>query len=678
MTGGMADGVDRTLHRVFGFEEFRPGQREVISAILHRRNVLAVMPTGSGKSLCYQLPACLLPGCTIVVSPLIALMKDQVDRLPRDLARSATCLHSGLEGTELDRRMRAIAAGRIRLVYVAPERMRQAPFLHRFAKARPSLFVVDEAHCVSLWGHDFRPDYATLHLAHRALGSPPVLALTATATRGTEEDIGRALGVSFETYRQSVFRPNLHLSVLPCAHDAHKRNLLSELCSSTEGRGIVYVSARSRAEELAGLLRDAGVVAGHYHAGMPSEARTDAQDAFNSGAVRVMVATVAFGLGIDAPDVRFVLHFDPPSCLEEYAQEIGRAGRDGLPSRCAVLFNRSDLVRMDRRAILDTPTPEAMRDVYRAVCRLLPHAGAGMTSLDDVCRESGYEETPVRVALAYLDRSGLLRRLQDAPISISLRRASPAVDHGALPDVWRRLLPADGTWMDLPTADVAEILGVGVQDVERRLLAAEEQGLIVYRGSVRERVFERVRPTPEARRRLDELLATYWKVRCARRLAVQAYLEATKCRSVQIATYFGEEPPAPCGVCDNCRGEASGALSGPLGPLHPATQQATAEAEQPAARQDRLRLAILRAMAALPDTIEQGALADLLHGDARSPYRRVSGQFGALSDADRNEIAEEIQRLVEEGKLMVDALAGRQPLRLTLRGVRALRSASTT
>jgi ATP-dependent DNA helicase RecQ len=668
-----------TLRRVFGFADFRPGQRDVIDAVLRGENVLAVMPTGSGKSLCYQLPACLLPGCIVVVSPLIALMKDQMDRLPRDLAGVSTCLHSALDGAELDRRMRAIASGSARLVYAAPERMGQLPFLHCLARARPSLFVVDEAHCVSLWGHDFRPDYATLHLAIDALGRPPLLALTATATSETERDIGAALGVALRTFRQGVRRPNLHLAVRHCVGAEDKRARLADLCRATCGRGIVYVSARKRAEALAELLRECGVAAGHYHAAMDREARGEAQDAFDAGEIRVMVATIAFGMGIDAPDVRFVLHFDPPSCIEEYAQAIGRAGRDGLPSRCEILVSRSDRVAMDRRTAQDTPKMETMAAAYRAVRSLLTD-GAGLVALDDVCRASGCDSVPIRVALAYLERCGLLKRLPDAPVCVSIRQGRKTGGAGAPGSFGARLAelcPKDGGWIDLPTPSAARALGVELSQVEPVLLQAQEQGWIRFRGSMRDRVYERMGGTREAKSRLDELIATYGRVRSARLRAVHAYLDGAACRQAQIAAYFGEADQGPCGVCDNCLGtDGPGPASDFARPVvrRPRRPRPSSATESPVDQSEALRVVVLCVLAGLPCALDRSELVGFLLRDRCPRHLQKLPSCGALSGLDAEAAARLLQKLIDAGELALDARGDRQVVRLTAKGARALRT----
>src|SRR5581483_8116111 len=327
----------RALREYFGFDAFRPGQAAVCQAVLDGRDTLAVMPTGAGKSLCFQLPAMLLDGVTVVVSPLIALMKDQLDGLPPPVYERATLLNSALDAAEIQERTAALGAGRYRLLYVAPERLAQPGLVAALRRAGVARMVVDEAHCVSAWGHDFRPDYLAIGAALERLGRPPLLAVTATASPPVRADISRALGRDLAVLQTPLFRPNLRYEVqhLPNA-DAKMRRLV-ELCRETPGSVVVYVNSRQRTEELARVLRQQGVQAAHYHAGLPAEERGAVQDAFMLDRTRVIVATVAFGMGVDKANIRMVVHFSLPESLEAYVQESGRAGRDARPARCVLL-----------------------------------------------------------------------------------------------------------------------------------------------------------------------------------------------------------------------------------------------------------------------------------------------------------------------------------------------------
>ncbi|HZX65981.1 MAG TPA: ATP-dependent DNA helicase RecQ, partial [Myxococcales bacterium] len=337
------------LRTHLGHESFRPGQEEIVRSVLSGRPTVAVMPTGSGKSLCYQLPAVLLPGTTVVASPLVALMKDQTDALAsRGIA--ATFVNSSLPDSERHERQERIRRGEFKIVYVAPERFRSASFRSAVAGLNVPLFAVDEAHCISSWGHDFRPDYLRLAEARGHLRAERLLALTATATPEVRGDIVRALALEDPRVFVSGFdRPNLFLEVARVPGDEEKLGRILAL-SRKEGPGLVYAATRKNVTKVVAALRRNGVLALGYHAGMDDAERSAVQDRFHGGDAPVIVATNAFGMGVDRSDVRFVAHFDVPRSLEAWYQEIGRAGRDGKPSLALLLFNFAD-VAMQRRMI---------------------------------------------------------------------------------------------------------------------------------------------------------------------------------------------------------------------------------------------------------------------------------------------------------------------------------------
>nr|MDQ3013341.1 ATP-dependent DNA helicase [Acidobacteriota bacterium] len=333
------------LERSFGFSTFREGQEEVVRAVIERRDVVVVMPTGGGKSLCYQLPALLFPGVTLVVSPLIALMKDQVDALN---ARGipATVINSSISFDEQLGRMRAMAEGQFKLVYVAPERFRNERFIEAMKSVPVSLFAVDEAHCISQWGHDFRPDYMRLHAAAEALSKggqnsrrPQIIALTATATPKVRDDISAQLGLKdAASFIAGFDRPNLALRITPCKTDRERLAHAAQIIERSDGTGIIYASTRKAVEEVSSQLQRLGRKVMGYHAGLDERTRSRVQDRFMSGELQAIVATNAFGMGVDKRDLRFVTHYNLPGSIEAYYQEVGRAGRDGLPSVCTLLF----------------------------------------------------------------------------------------------------------------------------------------------------------------------------------------------------------------------------------------------------------------------------------------------------------------------------------------------------
>ncbi len=336
------------LRNVFGYSSFKPLQKQIVDTLLAGRDVFALMPTGGGKSLCYQLPALAMPGTAIVVSPLIALMKDQVDALAA-LGVEATCINTGVSGNERSKRGYEMATGRFKLVYVAPERLLTESFLRLLRSTKISLFAIDEAHCISEWGHDFRPEYRAISRLRSLFPTIPMAAFTATATASVRKDILAQLGLERAAqFRGSFNRPNLFYSVWPKTDPYHQ--LLTYLRGRPEASGIVYVGARKRADEVAAALVHDGVRALPYHAGLDADQRRRHQEAFMRDEAKVVVATIAFGMGIDKQDLRFVIHYDLPETLANYYQESGRAGRDGAPSDCIVLYSSADAARVRRFA----------------------------------------------------------------------------------------------------------------------------------------------------------------------------------------------------------------------------------------------------------------------------------------------------------------------------------------
>ena len=354
--------AERTLRTTFGFGAFRPGQADIVAAILDGRDVLAVMPTGSGKSLCYQLPALLRGGLTVVVSPLIALMRNQVAQL-RGYGIAAAALNSANDPAENRAAIEGITGGELRLVYVAPERLVRKDTLDLLKRGKVTLMAVDEAHCISQWGHDFRPEYAALGAVQSELANVQTVAFTATADAATRTDIlAKLFPRPPAVFVHGFDRPNLRLAM--AAKSGGRKQIADFIAAHCGQSGIVYCSSRRKTEELAEFLRQSGVKALPYHAGMEPQARSHNQDVFLQDDGVVVVATVAFGMGIDKPDVRFVLHADMPANIESYYQEIGRAGRDGLPADTLTLYGMGD-IRLRRMQIDETDAPDEQKRVDR-------------------------------------------------------------------------------------------------------------------------------------------------------------------------------------------------------------------------------------------------------------------------------------------------------------------------
>jgi ATP-dependent DNA helicase RecQ len=411
------------LRELFGFDDFRPGQEEVVRAAVEGRDLLALMPTGSGKSLTYQLAAMLRPAPTLVLSPLIALMKDQVDKLPPQVAEVATFVNSSLEASETAERIAAVREGRARLLYAAPERLRQRGFVEVLRSVGVSLVVIDEVHCVSMWGHDFRPDYLFIRRALDLLGRPTVLGMTATATPRTAEEIATALGRSPEVVRTSVVRPNLRYDIEQVTNQNERLESLIERLHQLQGASaIVYARSRRSCEDIARTLRSHGLNLEHYHAGLDASERTRVQDDFVHGRIQGVVATTAFGMGIDKPDVRLVCLVNLPDSLESYVQMVGRAGRDGEPSDTLLLASPSDATALRRFSTESQPDAGALRRVYRAL-----RDRDGVATPDELVQAIGDDHDP-RVLVGMLQQAGLVDRGFDTGRALSVEFPPPPGD----------------------------------------------------------------------------------------------------------------------------------------------------------------------------------------------------------------------------------------------------------
>ena len=547
----------RVLKEIFGFDSFRPGQEEAIRAVLEGRDTLAVMPTGGGKSLCYQVPALMQESLTVIVSPLISLMKDQVDSLIQSSVASAATLHSGLspeERWEVERRVRT---GEIRMLYVAPERLRSLEFVLSLRRAGVGLFVVDEAHCISEWGHDFRPDYLFLPRAVRDLGSPPVLALTATATPRVREDILRSLKMrSPEVVVTSFNRPNLTYRVLPAKEKKDKLPLILDVVRNAAPPGIVYATTRKECEELAAHLRRSGVDAAAYHAGMGPAERSDVQERFMTDELSVVVATIAFGMGVDKPNVRFVVHSSVPGSLPAYMQESGRAGRDGETSECVVLYRGADLGRRKRLVTLGTAGEEDVGSLFHSLAGL-ERDGRVNVPPNALSALGGVDPDSAWIVLGSLEESGLIHRGYDLWAEVEVRRLEEERE-GLREEVAavHAALPGSGT-IGLPElARRADVRPAVAQGALYRMMV-DGVAEIIPRGSVVDVRLKASMLDARSHRNIAGRLKSRAKAAYAQIRGVEAYTNLTTCRREHLLRHFGDtEPVAPCGACDVCLGEA--------------------------------------------------------------------------------------------------------------------------
>lgn len=669
--------VTATLREMFGHKELRPGQADVIARVLAGRDTLAIMPTGAGKSLTFQLPAMLLPGATVVISPLIALMKDQVESLPDPVRAETTLINSTLPLDEMRRRLAAIANGAYRLIYAAPERLRHHGFLEALRARGISLVVVDEAHCITHWGHDFRPDYLSIPTALTALGKPAILAITATATPAMARAISEGLGRPLERVQISLFRPNLFYEVHQLPNREAKMSKLIALCRELRGTGIVYVSSRRDTETISTLLRDRGVNAVPYHAGLDPETRARNQERFMRGQVRVIVATVAFGMGVNKADVRFIIHLSPPRSLEAYAQESGRAGRDGKPARCVLLISPTDratLLRVARRDEMDLET-------LRAVYARLKRQAAGrwvITNPDQLIVTSPdqdpYNEPDPRVAIGILEQASLLRRHPDTAATRTVRLANglfPPSANGTEPVAdataaqWQRFaawadLTDSGAISQFRTVDACAANDLTPSELDFLLSTRPD---ITVRDGPRLACLELLPVSEQISGRMNELLLELRQTAERRIAQVIGYASSSGCRHVQLARHLGETLPPCRTACDNCTKSQTADQPETTGPAQSQTRAAITAADA---------LATLDAVRHLPFQMGKPGLTKLLAGSVESRVRSDrSSSFGALRELGRSKIGHLIDQLVSDGFLERDLNHEFKIIRLTRKGAAA-------
>ncbi len=547
--------IEQNVRRLFGFSTLLPNQAEIIASATRGENVLAILPTGAGKSLCYQLPAFDGPGITLVVSPLIALMRDQIDGLPPKLRRRAIAVNSNLDGVELRRAMEQIAAQRFDLVYVAPERLRQMGFIRALRRGGLARMVVDEAHCVSVWGHDFRPDYLHIAQAHQDLGTPPLLAMTATAPPRVRQDIQRQLFGHVGAMRvvaADTFRPNLSLSAMRVHDDDERDQVLLNLMSHLDGPGIVYARTRRQCEELAALLRGQGIRAAAYHAGMAD--RDAIQDGFMRNELSVVVATVAFGMGVDKQDIQFILHYGLPDSIESYYQEIGRAGRNGLPAQCVLLYAPHDRSRLERLAARDVNDIDTARTVFGAVQQALKGERSGAVAIAALAERAGIDATAIRVYLSLLEQAGLLIRHYDLPERVTLQRrrtADSSPDLAFVQFAGLTGLDTNSTYGDDFSA-LAELTAIPLDRLETTLLNWQEARQLSYHPFGRLALITVSKPPTDAAQRMLSLIDQRKAIARQRVQEIADYADTQRCRHGFLAGHLGGTPREQCGCCDHC------------------------------------------------------------------------------------------------------------------------------
>ena len=565
----MESSIKEILHKYWRYSEFRPAQEQIISSVLAGRDTLALMPTGGGKSLTYQVPTMARKGVCIVVTPLIALMKDQVDRL-RKLGISAVAIHSGMSYSKIDIALDNCVYGDVKFLYIAPERLATETFRLRVQRMNVSLLAVDEAHCISQWGYDFRPSYLRIAEVRKMLPDVPILALTASATDMVTKDIMKHLGFKEEhIIRSSFARPNLSYAV---RHTDDKNEQLLRIVNNVTGSGIVYMQSREGCEQVATFLQENGISASYYHAGLPHAEREIRQEEWTSGKTRIVVATNAFGMGIDKADVRFVVHYTMSDSLESYYQEAGRAGRDGKRSYAVMLVASNDSSRISKHFSDEFPPLEQIKLIYEKVCDYVQVAvGDGLYAsyifnIHDFCRREHIHISRVRAALKLLQQNNYLTLTEevDNPARIIFTTGRDdlykiRVSQDELDNIIRVILRLyDGVFTEFRSIDekqIAAISGYTIDKVRELLKRMWQMRIIRYIPA---------NTTPilffnEERLPTNDLYISPESYTHRLRLTQERFENVLRyigneqsCRSVMMQNYFGDTDTTVCGVCDIC------------------------------------------------------------------------------------------------------------------------------
>ncbi len=555
--------VNEILKDIFGFDDFRTGQRDVVDQLLAGNSALAVFPTGGGKSLCFQLPAIMLDGMTLVVSPLIALMKDQIDFLVSKGLRAAR-LDSSLTAEESRTVWDDLWNGRLKILYVAPERFSSERFIQRLKRSSISMMVIDEAHCISEWGHNFRPDYLKLANFSRELHAERVLALTATATASVSEDICKNFSIAPDAYINTGFhRPNLTMRTLPCSAKERNNLLLDRLQQRPRGATIIYVTLQKTAEQVAEFINANGIVAKAYHAGMDSDVRHATQDWFMDSPEAIVVATIAFGMGIDKPDIRYVYHYNMPKSLENYMQETGRAGRDGVDSSCDLFVCPDDIATLENFSYGDTPTLDSVQGL---VGYILEQPDEFDISVYTLSYEYDMRSLVISTMLTYLELEGVIAstgsiyneyKFQPQCTSTEMLSGFDKERTRFLRSMFAKAKKGR-TWFSLDIAATA----TAINEPRERLVAAmnhfEDKGDLILKVAGLRRGYRFVARPDSAEKIIQTIYDRFQKSErrdIARIGQVVELATIQSCTVRKVLDYFGEILDADCGHCDRCLNE---------------------------------------------------------------------------------------------------------------------------
>lgn len=557
------------LKRYWGYDRFRPKQEEIIQSVVSGKDTLALLPTGGGKSICFQVPALMMEGLCVVVSPLMALMYDQVNNLKKR-GIEAYAVTSAMQHREMDRVLDNCVYGQVKFLYVSPERLRNEMFLERFKKMKVCMLAVDEAHCISQWGYDFRPSYLQIADVRQLKPQVPILALTASATPAVVADIQNRLQFPQPNVIGTSFaRPNLSYNVL---RTESKETKVLEIFRKMPGSAIIYCGTRLRTKEWAALLNSNGIKADSYHAGMSTQERDYAFKRWMRNEVRVMCATNAFGMGIDKPDVRFVLHIDVPPTLEGYFQEAGRAGRDGQKAYAVLIYFDNDIDNLQKQVEQKFPEKEFIRKVYKCLANYLQYApGAGKDTANAFNMneftnkfELPYAET--MYALQILERSGYLTLSDTAFVPsrlyievtrqqlYSYQVANPVMD-GFIKSILRMYGGLFEQYTNIREDDLARASKLTVKQVVEKLTLLQKHGIVDYQPQSDQPKLTLLTGRMDERNLIfpDEVYEHRKKVELDRLHSIVRYLQKKQCRSIQLLEYFGERGTQPCNQCDVCR-----------------------------------------------------------------------------------------------------------------------------
>lgn len=571
----MLDKALEILKQYFGYSDFKPGQKEVILSVLEKKDTIGIMPTGSGKSLCFQIPALIFPGITVVISPLIALMKDQVDNLVSKNI-SATFINSSLSIEEINARIAGLSSGLYKMVYVAPERLSNPYFINDLKNIDISLFAIDEAHCISEWGHDFRPSYtkirASIDKICEGKTKPPIVALTATATPEVRGDIVEQLKIENPNIFVSGFkRDNLELIAFKTKNDADKISKMMNIIQKISGAKIVYATTRKNVDDIVENLQSAGINAIGYHAGLTNEERKEIQNAFICGMYNTLVCTNAFGMGIDKSNIRLIIHNNIPGSIEAYYQEIGRAGRDGKKSSCILLYNEADRYVHEFFIDGENPTKENIEEVYYSILNkgMMENKDEIFITTDEIQRAMSHSVADMTISscLKELEKLELIKRNGDRGSNITIKlnssheelmqqissRAKSQID--LLISLKREfMLESADQEIEFNLDEFCEKSNVNKESIQRTLNTLNKSGLIEYTPAKKGRLIKILKK--DLLFSIDEKELNEKKDRALTKLNImEEYGITHMCRHKFILQYFGDNLdniPDNCGMCDNC------------------------------------------------------------------------------------------------------------------------------